>query len=451
MARKILHLDLDAFFCAVEELSNPGLRGKPFAVGGRPDQRGVVASCSYTARRKGIHSAMPMSRAIRLCPELVVVSGHHRAYGEASRQVMERLEQVSGQVEVISIDEAFMDVSDQPESGEVIARSLQRRIMNELKLPCSLGVAGNKLVAKIANDFGKKSARGDNYPCAITVVPPGQEAEFLAPLPAEMLWGVGAKTAARLAELGIHTIGDIARWPEKEFKQRFGEWGLEISRHARGLDDRPLSSGHEAKSVSQETTFARDVSDDHVLEMKVRQLAAQVGHRLRQDGSAGNTVRIKLRWPDFSSLTRQVRLENPTDSDELITRHALELLRGVRPSGKAVRLIGVGVSGLGEPVRQLQLWDDGSEKARRLESALDELQEKFGERVVLRGRLPKPKEEDQGEGPKAVCGRRITSNLEGYPNAGYHGRTIYFCTEFCLEAFRRDPERFYLAHSRKKG
>ena len=157
MPRKILHMDLDAFFCSVEELSTPGLRGVPFAVGGSPDGRGVVTSCSYAARKLGIHSAMPMAQAIRLCPTLVVVRGHHRAYGVASRQVMEKLKDITGLVEVVSIDEAFLDVSDLPESGESIARGLQSRILKELKLPCSIGVASNKLVAKVANDVGKKA------------------------------------------------------------------------------------------------------------------------------------------------------------------------------------------------------------------------------------------------------------------------------------------------------
>jgi DNA polymerase-4 len=449
MPRKILHLDLDAFFCSVEELSNPGLRGLPFAVGGRPDQRGVISSCSYAARRMGIHSAMPTSRAIRLCPELVIIPGHHRAYGEASKLVMERLEAVTGLVEIISIDEAFLDVTDLPDPGEIIARRLQAQVMDELKLPCSLGVATNKLVAKIANDVGKKSTRGNNAPCAITIVPPGQEVVFLAPLPTEMLWGVGPKTATRLAELGIHTIGELAHWPETDLARRFGENGGDLIRHARGLDDRPVCSGHEeAKSVSQETTFVRDVRDDQMLEKKVRELSAQVGRRLRNSGLAGTTVRIKMRWPDFSSLTRQIRLVSPTDSDEEIARAALGLLHKVRPPGKAVRLIGVGVSSLGEPIRQLSLWDTGSEKARRLEATLDALQERFGDKIIQRGRISETREE-AWDGPVSVCGRRIMSNLEGYPTAIYRGQAIYFCTEFCLEAFKRDPDRFYLAHSRK--
>jgi DNA polymerase-4 len=450
MPRKILHMDLDAFFCSVEELSTPGLRGIPFAVGGSPDGRGVVTSCSYAARKLGIHSAMPMARAIRLCPTLVVVRGHHRAYGVASRQVMEKLKDITGLVEVVSIDEAFLDVTDLPESAESIARKLQSRILKELKLPCSIGVASNKLVAKVANDVGKKASRGNMAPCAVTVVPPGEEAAFLAPLPTEMLWGVGPKTSARLEELGIHTIGDVAGWPQEELSKRFGEYGDYLHRHALGIDTRKVSPEHEGrKSVSQETTFHRDVRDDQVLATRVRELSAQVGRTLRRKGLGGQVVRIKLRWPDFTTLTRQMRLENPTNSGEEIARAALELLGRVRPSGKAVRLIGVGVASLGEPIRQLSLWEDGSQKTRSLEAALDAIQERFGEQVIQRGRIPRVKEEP-GKGPRTVCRRPITSSLESLPSASYQGRTIYFCTEFCLEAFLRDPDRFYQAHSRKR-
>ena len=241
-------------------------------------------------------------------------------------------------------------------------------------------------MAKVANDVGKKASRSNTAPCAITVVPPGEEAEFLSPLPTEMLWGVGPKTAARLEELGIHTIGDLARWPEDELSRRFGEYGTHLHRHALGVDDHPVSPEHEGrKSVSQETTFAGDVRDDQLIHQRVRELSAQVSRTLRRKGLGGSVVRIKLRWPDFTTLTRQVHLENPTDSDEEITRAALELLKKVRPSGKAVRLIGVGVSSLGEPIRQLSLWENGSEKTRRLEAALDAIQERFGEQVIQGG------------------------------------------------------------------
>jgi len=384
MPRTILHLDLDAFFCAVEELHDPSLRGKPFAVGGSPQERGVVASCSYAARRFGVRSAMPMSRALRLCPGMLVISHHRGNYGEMSRQVMQRLNDLSPLVE--QIDEAFVDISDLAEAPQAIARRLQKRVNDELGLPCSVGVASNKLVAKIATEVGKHTARKDFPPNAITVVPPGTEAAFLEPLPVDRLWGVGPKTAARLAGYGIRTIGEIARRPEADLARWFGENGRDLARHARGIDDSPLVPEHEVKSISQETTFAKDVRDDQVLASTLRELSAEVGQRLRRSGLAGATVRIKLRWPDFTSLTRQVTLPQPVDQDEQIYALALELLGKVRKPGQAVRLIGVGVSGLGAPLRQMELWGERDEKARRLQTALDDLHAKFGDRSIRRGK-----------------------------------------------------------------
>lgn len=383
--RTILHLDLDAFFCAVEELDNPALRGKPFAVGGRPEERGVVASCSYAARALGVHSAMPMSQAVRLCPGLIIVSRSHGKYGEKSRQVMERLHNISPLVEQISIDEAFVDISDIPEPAEKIARQLQQTIWDELRLPCSIGVASNKLVAKIANETGKKAARGSDYPRALTVVPGGHEAEFLAPLPTAMLWGVGPKTESRLSGLGVHTIGDIAQYPERELVARFGQPGRDLSRHARGLDERPVVTAHETKSISQETTFVRDVRDDKTLAATLKELSDEVARSLRREQLAGKTVKLKIRWPDFTTLTRQSTLATPTDQAHDIYATALALLNQIRQPGQPVRLIGVGVSGLAEPVRQMELWGQGSEKQRKLQSALDELQEKYGKKVVGKG------------------------------------------------------------------
>ncbi|MCG2783913.1 MAG: DNA polymerase IV [Anaerolineae bacterium] len=386
--RTILHLDLDAFFCAVEELDDPSLCGKPFAVGGRPEERGVVASCSYAARALGIHSAMPMSRALRLCPELIVVGHGHSKYGEKSRQVMERLHSISPLVEQISIDEAFVDISDMREPAGQIALRLQNQVWDELRLPCSIGVASNKLVAKTATETGKKAARGSGYPRALTVVEAGREAEFLAPLPASMLWGVGPKTESRLKGIGIHTIGDIARYPESELAARFGQAGRDLSRHARGIDERPVSTGRETKSISQEITFARDVSDDKALASTLKTLSDQVAHSLRREKLAGKTVKLKLRWPDFTTLTRQSTLPAPSDQAEEIHAAALALLRQVRPAGQPVRLIGVGVSGLGQAVHQMQLWGQDNEKQRKLQSALDALQEKYGKDIIDKGYLP---------------------------------------------------------------
>ena len=390
MPRHILHLDLDAFFCAVEENQDPALKGVPFAVGGKPDERGVVASCSYAARRYGVRSAMPMARALRACPGLVIVPSRHRLYSQISRQVMERLRTLTALVEQISIDEAFLDISDLPGDPREVALALQARVRDELGLPCSIGIAANKLVAKIATEVGKGAAQGDEPPCALTVVPPGDEAAFLAPLPVEMLWGIGPKTAARLTELGVHTIGDIARWPEAELVRLFGEHGREMARRARGQDERPVVTEHEVKSISQETTFARDVREDRTVEKTLVELSAKVGARLRANELAGTTVKLKIRWPDFTTLTRQTTLPGPTDLDDTIINTALELLKKVRKPGQAVRLIGVGVSGLGAPYRQLELWDAGSEKQRRLQQAVDALREKYGPDAIRRGRGGKP-------------------------------------------------------------
>ena len=392
MSRTILHIDLDAFYCAVEETYNPALRGKPFAVGGKPEERGVVASCSYAARRMGVRSAMPMGKALRLCSSMIIVPMRHHLYSEVSRQVMERLHDLTPLVEQISIDEAFLDISDALEPPETVAQKLQSRIRDELQLPCSIGIASNKLVAKIATEVGKSLAlreikeKGEvKPPNALTVVPSGEEATFLAPLPADMLWGVGPKTSARLTELGIYTIGDLAKWPESELIRMFGENGRDLSIHSKGIDERPIATEHETKSISQEITYSKDVRDDAMLQKTLREMSVEVGKQLRRNNLAGKTIKLKLRWPDFTTVTRQTTLTNPTDQEDEIERVALELLRAIRKPFQAVRLIGVGVTGLGQPIRQLGLWDTDSEKERRLQDVVDELQEKYGKNVIRRG------------------------------------------------------------------
>ncbi len=368
MPRTILHIDLDAFYCAVEETRHPELRGKAFAVGGKPEERGVVASCSYAARRMGVRSAMPMGRALRLSPGLIIVSSRHSLYSEVSHQVMERLHDLTSLVEQISIDEAFLDISDIRESPEIIAHRLQARIHDELQLPCSIGIASNKLVAN-----------------AVTVVPFGEEAAFLSPLPADMLWGVGPKTSARLTELGIHTIGDIAKWPESEMIRMFGENGRDLARHSKGIDDRPITTERETKSISQEITFSRDVRDDKMLEKTVREQSVEVARQLRKNDLAGSTVKLKIRWPDFTTLTRQTTFNHRTDQEDEIAKAALDLLKSVRKPNQAVRLIGVGVTGIGQPIRQLGLWDMDNEKSRKLQEAVDELREKYGKNIIQHG------------------------------------------------------------------
>ncbi len=383
--RKIIHIDLDAFFCSVEELLDPSLSGKPFAVGGKPGQRGVVSSCSYAARQFGVRSAMPTGNALRLCPGLILVGGSHSRYSEYSRRVMSILEGFSGLIEQVSIDEAFLDVSDLQESGSGIAKRIQSSVRLEVGLPCSLGIASSKLVAKIATDHGKSRHRGLTPPSAITEVPAGKEAEFLAPLPVDALWGVGPKTKELLGEWGIKTIGELASQKEIEFSQRFGNYGRELIKRARGIDNSQVSPAREMKSVSQETTFVKDVGDKHILESTLRNLAQTVGRRLRADDLAGKTVKIKLRWPDFTTITRQVSLNQPVDQDLLIFESAYQLFEKEWSPGKKVRLIGVGVSNLCGATRQLPLWDTHAEKERRLMEAMDEIHAKYGRKAVHRG------------------------------------------------------------------
>lgn len=385
MTRKIIHLDLDAFFCAVEERRNPGLHGKPFAVGGQPQERGVVASCSYPARMSGVRSAMSMAQALHLCPALQIISADHTAYSQASRQVMQCLSDVTPLLEQISIDEAFLDVSDLPEQPGSIALHLQTTIRSTLDLPCSLGTATNKLVAKIANDFGKSQNRGFNPPNAITVVQPGDEAAFLAPLPVIALWGVGPKTAARLEQLGILTIGQLSAWPESELIRQFGKNGRDLHRHALGLDDSPVITSHDTKSVSQEVTFSKDINDPQILHRTLRQQAEKIAWQLRQAGLLGKTIKVKLRWPDFTTLTRQTTLKQPTDLESDILLTVEKLFEANWADRKPVRLIGIGVSGLEPDHRQLSLWETPSERSQRLQSAIDELQNRYGKESIHRG------------------------------------------------------------------
>jgi len=393
--RKVLHLDLDAFFCAVEAQRDPTLHGQPFAVGGLPEERGVVSSCSYAARRFGVRSAMPMSQALRLCPALRIVPGHHALYEEISRQVMTHLHNFTTLVEPISIDEAFLDLSDLRPTPEALARELQSSLWDALALPASIGAATNKLVAKIANDVGKRQAihhpspNSVDAPMAITVVPPGAEATFLAPLPMRALWGVGPKTAETLADLGLQTIGDLARWPADDLVRRFGQLGRELAQRAQGLDNRPVVTEQAIQSFSREVTFARDVTAPAVLHRALVQLTQSVGWRLRQAGLCAGTVKLKLRWADFTTLTRQVTLDAPTTEDQVILTAAQSLLAQTW-RGQPVRLIGVGASGLTAPAAQLSLWDATDTKGQRLQQALDELRERYGAAVMRRASEVEP-------------------------------------------------------------
>lgn len=346
----IVHLDMDAFFAAVEVLENPGLEGKPVVIGGRPEERGVVAAASYPARAFGVRSAMPMVRALRLCPQLVILSPRHDIYRRYSRRVMAILRETSPLVEQMSVDEAYLDLTEQVKAWEdavEIARRLQARVRDEIGLSSSLGVATNKLVAKVASDRDK--------PGGLTVVQPGEEAAFLSPLPVRVLWGVGPVTAQKLAEMGVATVGDLARVEEETLCARFGKHGAEMARQARGIDERPVVTEHGRKSVSQETTFAHDLRSADALKQQLWRLSQGVSHQLKRTELAAGTVAVKLRYADFTTLTRQMKLSVPTDDEREIYRAALVLLERAWERGRAVRLLGVAARNLSPPVGQLPL------------------------------------------------------------------------------------------------
>jgi len=350
--RCIVHLDLDAFYAAVEVIEHPEYKGQPIVIGGRPNERGVVATASYPARAYGVRSAMPMARALQLCPHAIVLPPRHDVYRRYSRRVMELLHQVTGQFEQISIDEAFLDLSAQLssdqssdwEQGIDVARDLQAQVRARVGLSASLGVATNKLVAKVASDRDK--------PGGLTVVHPGDEAAFLAPLPVRVLWGIGPVTAGKLAEMGVTTVGELAALPERDLYARFGKQGRVMARHARGIDRRPIKTEHEAKSISQERTFARDLADERAIKRELWQLCQGVSQRLQAANLAACTLSIKLRYANFDTLTRQITLQVATDNDQTIYRTALLLLQRAWQRGQAVRLLGVGGQRLVPPPEQ---------------------------------------------------------------------------------------------------
>lgn len=384
-ARVILHLDLDAFFCAVEEIKDPRLRGKAFAVGGSPSGRGVVTSCSYPARKMGVRSAMPSAKALQLCPNLILVSRNHRDYGRYSKLVMERLAHYTDQVEQISIDEAFLDITDLGHSPRAIGIELQKTILEELSLPNSVGIASNKLVAKIATDVGKIAHKGEGPPNAITIIPAGEERSFLAPLPVDMLSGVGPKTRERLERFNIRTIGDLADYPEIELANKFGKHGYDLSRRAKGIDKRGIVTQRGIKSVSNERTFGEDLGRKSEVLKLINKLAEQVSKRLIKKSLRGKTIQIKLRWSDFTTLTRQTTLPQTTNEYKVIQKNAEELLNQVWQEGRKVRLIGVGVHNLDTDAHQLGLWDTNYQKDIKLQETLKDIKRKYGENVISRG------------------------------------------------------------------
>lgn len=381
----ILHVDLDAFFAAVEVRDDPSLAGKPVVVGGDPKGgrgRGVVAAASYEARRYGIHSAMPVSQAYRRCPHAVFLKPRGSVYSAASARFMSILRRYSDLVEAISIDEAFVDVTASVRlfgDGKAIAGEIKRVVREEEGLTASIGVAPVKFVAKIASDFEK--------PDGLVVVPEDGVAAFLDRVGIERLWGAGPKAVERFTRLGVKTIGDVSRIPLQQLASAFGpRTAAHFSRLSRGEDRRVVHARHERKSVGKESTFLEDVTDRRVVEMTLLGLAESVTRSLRKKDLAGQTVTVKLRTADFNTVTRQASLERSANTMEEIWPVAKQLLGKADSSSQAIRLVGVSVSGF-VPETQLALFAaPGGEKSKKIAEALDAVADRFGDSAVMRGR-----------------------------------------------------------------
>lgn len=383
-ARKILHLDLDAFFCSVAEQLDPTIKGEAVVVGAKPSERGAVASASYPARKYGIKSAMPMGKALRLCPDLIIVRPDIRVCVERSEAVMDILLASAPYVEPASIDEAFADVTIMRDPIETIARHIQWRVNTEVGLPCSLGGGTSRLLAKIANGVGKNRQPKDKPPNSILIVPSGEEKTFLKDLPVGRLWGVGPRTEQALEKFGVTTIGDLAASSKSLLSQRFGKPGRDMWYHANAIDPSPVLPLPVQKSAGRQMTFHQDTNDETELKLTLRRLSAEVGWQARRAGLYGRTVTLTLRWSDYSTFTRQKTLHNPIDRDDQIYAAAADLFDRYWTRGKFVRLIGVGLSEFGERTWQWGVWEDrqAHKKASALQAVLDRLREKYGEHSI---------------------------------------------------------------------
>jgi len=374
--RTIIHVDMDAFYASVEERDRPELAGRPIIVGADPKGRGVVSAASYEARRFGVHSAMPIGRAARLCPDGVFLPVDMDKYARISRDIMAILAGFTPLLEPLSIDEAFLDVTRSQAllgDGEAQARTIKSRIRALVGLTASVGVASNKFIAKVASDLEK--------PDGLVVVPPGTEADFLAPLPIARLWGVGRVTASELESMGIRTIGRLASVPAHHLQARFGKNGTFLHELAQGVDERPVEPFAAPKSMGAEETFGADHRDMERLTATLRSQAERVARELRADGYAGRTVTLKLRFADFSTITRS-HTADPTQDGLQIYRAASALLARV-PLRQPVRLIGLSVSELGPAgAGQLSLLEPDAARRERLSRALDRLVERFGDESI---------------------------------------------------------------------
>jgi DNA polymerase-4 len=391
--RTYFHVDMDAFFVSVEELYDPSLKGQPVVVGGRPDQRGVVSAASYAARKFGVHSAMPLRTAYRLCPQAIFVDGHPQRYREYSRKVYGVLKGFSPLVDMASIDEAYMETTGTERlHGPPLqaAHRLHERVKAATQLNCSIGISTSRMVAKVASDQAK--------PNGVLWVMPGQEAAFLAPLDVRKIPGVGKVTEKNLHDCGIRRVGDLARLDEAFLTGRFGQWGLALAGKSRGLDaggwfDTEVGAETDPKSISHEHTFWEDTSDADLLEATLARLSEMVGRRLREHSLYARTIQLKLRYSDFSTFTRAQSLDHATQLDNEIFREALGLFRKNWKAGATIRLLGVHASGFEAGEGQLNLLEEpANDRWRKALSAVDRLRDKFGEDSVslatgLKGRF----------------------------------------------------------------
>lgn len=377
-----MHIDLDAFFVSVEQVDNPNLRGKPVVVGGKPERRGVVAAASYEARAFGLHAGMPLATASRLCPQAIFIEGSFLKYRRTSQQFMAILADFSPHLEPMGLDEAYLEVTGfESIHGSIrnMARAIKKRIKDELRLSASIGIASGKVVAKVASELSK--------PDGLLEVAAGEERSFLALLPVARLPGVGKKTERRLKGRGINTIGELASTPLATLKNRLGVYGELLHRHANGIDERRVMPPALAKSISRETTFAEDTRDYLKLRATLRYLSERVGGQLREQGKEARCVTLKLRYADFTTITRRRSLSQGTSVDQTIFENGSALLKkALSQERQAVRLIGIGVSSLAEPARQLTLLDSSALRLGELNKAIDRIRKKYGFSAIQTGR-----------------------------------------------------------------
>jgi len=378
---------MDAFFVSVELLSHPELRGKPVVVGGRPDQRGVVSAASYEARQFGIHSAMPLRTAARLCPHAVFLDGRHHLYSEWSDCISAILAKYSPLVEMASIDEAYLDLTGTERllgPPFAAAHKLREEIWQRTQLPASMGLAATRLVAKVASDLAK--------PRGLLWVPAGSEEAFLAPLSVRKIPGIGKVTEAGLHALGIHTVGQLAAVPLEKLEEAFGQWGVALFRKARGQDAYEFFVDAEPKSISHNHTFGVDIDDEEVLLSTLSHLSEKAAKRLRDSGLLARTISVTIRYKSFKTITRARSLREPTSLDSVILRTAKQLFLANWDRRQMIRLVGVELSAFEHAAPQLDLLDAGRrERLEKLARATDRLRDRFGFDKIQRGgslRLP---------------------------------------------------------------